>query len=149
MPIQAEINQEGIDNIHNQAQVLIAGELQQAQDEYELIKYDYDVWLDTLVSDQYVSDDSQTTTLSSSLYTINTEVSKGIMDSDIVSDYLEGNRMMLDSFDAALSQSSPESLGISSSRYYEMQEYINATTNQVDYSLSQHKLAYEAPSDNE
>jgi len=69
--------------------------IQQAQSEYDLIKYHYDEWLDTLVSDQYVSDTNQDTVLSSSLYTINPNVAQLIESSDITKDYLQGNKDLL------------------------------------------------------
>jgi hypothetical protein len=59
--------------------------------------------LDTLTSDQYVSDNSQTTTLSTSLYTINPEVADMIESSDITQDYLQGNKQLLSRYQQALS----------------------------------------------
>jgi predicted nucleotide-binding protein (sugar kinase/HSP70/actin superfamily) len=67
---------------------VIDKELEKAQKEQQQIKYHYDEWLQTLVSDQYVSNDDQRISLSSSLYTIDPEIASSIASHDMRGDYL-------------------------------------------------------------
>lgn|GEM_PF-1785004 len=114
-------------------------ELTKAQSDYQEIKYNYDQWLDTLTSDQYVSDDSQTTRLSSSLYTINPEIKTAIESSDIRQEYLEGNQQLLQRYKTVLDRGN-DGLNLDAATYQQSREYIDKMLVMTDQALDNHRL---------
>jgi len=117
----------------------VTTELTKAQSDYQEIKYNYDQWLDTLTSDQYVSDDSQTTRLSSSLYTINPEIKTAIESSDIRQEYLEGNQQLLQRYKTVLDRGN-DGLNLDAATYQQSREYIDKMLVMTDQALDNHRL---------
>lgn len=136
-PLQTQANLEGIDRVRRDAQWIVTTQLDKAQWEYQQIKYNYDEWLDTLTSDQYVSDDSQTTTLSTSVYTINPEVADYIQSSDIRHDYLQGNKQLLERYQTALDKGS-DSLNLDTANYQSSRAYVDQMLAMTDTALDRH-----------
>jgi FG-GAP-like repeat len=139
-PIQAQANIQWLEKVHQQAQWILNAELIQAQSDYQQIKYNYDGWLDTLTSDQYVSDNSQTTSLSTSLYTINPEVADVIQSSDITQEYLQGNKELLGRYQVALNGSDAQSLNMDVSDYQQSRDYVDTILAMTDQAIDKRVL---------
>jgi hypothetical protein len=139
-PLQAQVNIQWLEQVQQQAQWILSEELIKAQWEYQQIKYDYDGWLDTLTSDQYVSDSSQTASLSTSLYTINPEVSDMIESSNITQDYLQGNKQLLTRYQQALNNNTAQWLGMDESDYVKSRAYVNEMSIMTDQALEDTRL---------
>lgn len=146
-PLQTQPNLEGIDRVRRDAQWIVMTELDKAQWEYRQIKYEYDQWLDTLTSDQYVSDSSQTTRLSTSVYTINPEVANYIQSSDITQDYLQGNKQLLERYQVVLDKGN-DSLNLDTANYQNSRRYVDNMLAMTNTALDHHRqLAYMNPGD--
>jgi hypothetical protein len=129
-----------LEKVHQQAQSLINIDLVKAQSDYQQIKYNYDGWLDTLTSDQYVSDSSQNTILSTSLYTINPDVADVIKSNDITQEYLQGNKQLLNHYQAAINRNDAKSLAMDTSDYTQSHDYIDRMVAMTDQALDQRRL---------
>jgi hypothetical protein len=96
--------------------------------------------LDTLTSDQYVSDSSQTTSLSTSLYTINPEIADVIQSSDITQEYLQGNKELLGRYQTALNNGNAQSLNMDVSDYQQSRDYVDELVELTTKSLDKRIL---------
>jgi len=134
-PINAVSNIQWLSEVQSQANGLITSNLLQAQKQYQAMVSDYDSWLESLTVSEYVSDTSEQTVLSTSLYRVDPEFKNLVESSSIATDYLEGNKLLLDRHIQTLDKSTPQSLWMTQSKWSESRDYLIAMSDLTDRAL--------------
>jgi|GEM_PF-3843715 len=134
-PAETAINIEGIEAVREQATTIVHEKKQEISDLQEQISNDYDSFVQSLQT-TLVSDDAETASLGTTLFTANQHVVDTIKsEPHPTKSYFELNKTVMDGFSRALQKYSAEELNMSLLTYNETKNYVNTTRSAVHAGL--------------
>ncbi len=134
-PSETAGNIDGLNELHTQTNMIVNDKKAEISDIQQKINDDYDSFVQSLQT-ILVSDDTQTATLSASLFTANEKIINTISSENAPEEsYLEINKKVMDGFANALNTHSAEDLNMSLLTYNETKNYVNQTRSSINEGL--------------
>jgi hypothetical protein len=102
------------------------------------VQQDYDGWLKHIVSTQYVSDERVDISLKTSLIDINPDTLSYLQSTDLIAEYLDGQKTVVDGYTNALQRSDYATLGMNKSDYEQSRDYLSNLQQHIDTVYNNH-----------